>query len=631
MTDPAGWRPSIGAWIDGRGVRFRVWAPASREVSVRIATPPARTVTLDPEIGGWFAGFVDDVSAGARYRFELDGTHVWPDPASRWQPDGVHGPSAVVDPGEYRWHSGAWTPPPLEALVIYELHVGTFTPQGTFASAAGRLGQLAELGVTAVELMPVSAFPGTRNWGYDGAALFAPAAAYGTPDELRHFVDEAHRLGLAVIADVVYNHFGPDGAYAAACSPRFFSDRHTSPWGAGINLDGPDSDSVRRFFIEHAIAWIHEFRFDGLRLDATHALIDERPVHFVSELRAAVRSAVRDRDVLLVAEDHRNLRVMMDPPERGGWGLDGVWADDFHHVARRLAAGDEEGYYRDYAGTTREMARTLRDGWLYQGEPSVHEGGPRGTSPAGLSLSRFVICLQNHDQVGNRAFGERLHHQVAPEVFRALTAVLLLAPETPLLFMGQEWAATSPFLYFTDHQNALGRLVSEGRRSEFRHFRAFADPATRDTIPDPQAEETFLRSRLDWGERTHPLHAGVVTLHHDLLALRRTLVADEVSGLEGQDRIAAIDRDGVMLRRRVRDGGELVLVARFRDAGRLVVPDGPATWRVVLDTEAAAYTGEPRPPRIDVRGALAVEFSRPGAVVFLSRAEGVERGDGRPA
>jgi maltooligosyltrehalose trehalohydrolase len=613
-----GWRASIGAWVDGEATQFRVWAPESRHVAARILTEPARVVELVPEADGWFSGRAEGVGEGARYQYVLDHEHAWPDPASRWQPDGVHGPSAVVDPGAFSWRSSAWTPPAIEALVIYELHVGAFTPQGTFAAAAARLGWLAELGVTAVELMPVSAFPGTRNWGYDGAALFAPAAAYGTPDDLRRFVDEAHRMGLAVIADVVYNHFGPDGAYAAACSPRFFSTRHQSPWGAGMNLDGPGSESVRRFFIEHAVAWIHEYRFDGLRLDATHALIDESPTHFVAELCATVRAAVTDRPVLLMAEDHRNLRVMIEPAERGGWGLDGVWADDFHHIARRMTAGDDEGYYRDFAGTTAELATALRDGWLFQGGPSIHEAGPRGTSSAGLALSRFVICLQNHDQIGNRAHGERLHHQIAPEVYRALSAVLLLAPETPLLFMGQEWAASSPFQYFTDHGEALGRLVSEGRRGEFRHFRAFSDEALRAAVPDPQAIETFTRSRLQWDERAAPAHAGVAALYRDLLAIRRTLASDEVSGMESAHGVAAmIDRDGVSLRRRRRDGGEVVLVARFRGAGRQVVNDpDPRAWRVALHTESADYAQGARTPRIDVAGALAVDFERPGAVVF---------------
>jgi maltooligosyltrehalose trehalohydrolase len=624
MADGAGWRPSIGAWIDHDGACFRVWAPETRHAAVRILTGPERTVPLQPEADGWFSGRVDACGVGTRYQYVLDDAEVWPDPASRWQPDGVHGPSAIVDPGAFAWQSSAWTPPSIDELVIYELHVGTFTPQGTFASAAARLGWLAELGITAVELMPVAAFPGTRNWGYDGAALFAPAGAYGTPDDLRRFVDDAHRLDIAVIADVVYNHFGPDGAYAAACSPRFFSTRHESPWGAGINLDGPDSASVRRFFIEHAIAWVHEFRFDGLRLDATHALVDDSPVHFVSELRAAVRAAVPEREVLLIAEDPRNLRVTIDPPAQGGWGLDAVWADDFHHVARRLSGGRDEGYYRDFAGTTNELARTLRDGWLYQGEWSAHEGGPRGTSTAGLPLTRFVICLQNHDQIGNRALGERLHHEVAPEVCRALTAVLLLAPETPLLFMGQEWAATSPFLYFTDHAEALGRLVSEGRRAEFRDFSAFADPAARERIPDPQAPDTFARSRLEWDERARPAHAVVVALHRDLLALRRTLASDEVSGLDGARRVAAIDKDGVMLRRRRRAGGEVVLIARLRGAGRHAVADvEPGHWHVVFDTETPGYAADARPSRIDVTGGLAVEFARPGAVVFAR--EGVGR------
>ncbi len=631
------WRPSLGTWLDGDEGVVRVWAPTAKRVALRPAdfqssqiskrglTPvgltgvAAQDVGLAREEGGYFSGRAPWLRAGVRYWLVLDDTQVFPDPASRFQPDGVHGPSEVIDPGAFTWRTHAWRPQPLDELAIYELHVGTFTPEGTFAAAADRLPALAELGVTAVELMPVAAFPGRRNWGYDPAAQFAPADVYGRPDDLRRLVDRAHALGMSVLLDVVYNHFGPDGAYAAAFSPLFFSDRHQSPWGAGINLDGPGSRDVRGFFIENTLHWLIEYRFDGLRLDATHALVDDSPEHFLAELARVVRAAIVDRDVLLIAEDNRNLRTIVEPRSAGGWELDADWADDFHHIVRRLIAGDDESYYRDFAGTTDELASTLRDGWRFRGEHSIHAEGPRGSDPTGLPLPSFVICSQNHDQVGNRAYGERLHHQVDTAVYRAVTMVLLLAPETPLLFMGQEWAATTPFLFFVDHAGDLVRAVREGRRQEFRHFRAFADAAARERIPDPQDPATFERSRLIWEERDRQPHAGVLALHRRALALRPTLVPAGRSGSLDRRVIDAIDRESVFMRRHRRDGTELLLIARVSGAGPVRVPDPPTDTSptIVLDSESPDFSVDPQPAHVSHDdGTLVVDFTRPGAVVL---------------
>ena len=410
------------------------------------------------------------------------------------------------------------------ATVFYELHVGTFTPEGTFRGVLERLPYLKNLGITAIELMPVADFPGNRNWGYDGVALFAPARCYGEPGDLRALVDAAHQHGLAVYLDVVYNHLGPDGAYANVFSPHYFTDRHQSPWGSGVNLDGPHSAEVRRFFIENALHWVHEYHIDGLRLDATHAMQDDSPVHFLAELTTTVREQ-SGRPVLFVAEDHRNLARMLRPVAAGGWGIDAVWADDFHHQARVHVAHDHEGYYADFTGRAEDLATTLRQGWFFSGQHSTFLGGPRGSDPSGLSPKQFVVCIQNHDQIGNRADGARLHHEVDEGTFRALSTLLLLLPQTPLLFMGQEWAASSPFLFFTDHADDLGRKVTEGRRQEFSAFAAFADPARRAAIPDPQDPRTFARSRLQWDEAERDPHARMRRLYQRLLEIRHATPA----------------------------------------------------------------------------------------------------------
>ncbi len=654
------WRPSLGAWLEGDAGMVRVWAPTAKSVALRPAdfhsvfhssqissrglTPDGAPGNLTPDVAlvrdndGYFSGRASWLRAGVRYWLVLDETQVFPDPASRFQPDGVHGPSEVVDPNAFDWRTEAWRGRSLDELVIYELHIGTFTPEGTFAAAADRLPALAELGVTAVELMPVAAFPGKRNWGYDPAAQFAPSEAYGRPDDLRRLVDRAHALGMSVLLDVVYNHFGPDGAYAAAFSPLFFSDRHQSPWGAGINLDGPGSKDVRAFFIENALHWLIEYRIDGLRLDATHALVDDSPEHFLAELARVMHHTIVDREVLLIAEDNRNLRTIVDSPADGGWGLDATWADDFHHIARRLTAGDDESYFRDFVGTTEELACTLRDGWLFRGEHSMHADAPRGSDPTGLPLPSFVICLQNHDQVGNRAHGDRLHHDINPAVYRALTMVLLMAPETPLLFMGQEWAASAPFLYFVDHAGDLARAVREGRRQEFGQFRAFADAAARERIPDPQDPATFERSRLMWNERDRQPHAGILALYHQALELRQTLAPAGQSGSLDRQTIDAIDRDSIFMRRQQRDGAELLVVARLSGAGPVhdaaggaEAPPLPETMPVgdpgrggalappetVLDSESHDFVTDPQPAHISREGGdVVVDFARPGAVVI---------------
>ncbi len=578
-----------------------------------------------------FAGWVAGVAPGDRYRYCLDGGPLYPDPASRYQPEGVHGPSEVVDPCAFAWSDLDWRGIPLEELILYELHVGTFSACGTFAGVQERLDYLRELGITAIELMPVADFPGRWNWGYDGVCLYAPARAYGHPDDLRRLVNAAHRAGLAVILDVVYNHLGPDGNYLGVYSPFYFSKRHKTAWGAAINFDGEHCEQVRRFFIENALHWVHEYHVDGFRFDATHAIFDDSPRHILAELSTAVRApspltplplggeGKRIRRVLCIAEDHRNLAHMLKPECQGGWGLDAVWSDGFHHQVRRALAGDHESYYRDYTGKSEDLATTICKGWFYCGQFSQHHGGPLGTDPAGLAPAQFVYCIQNHDQIGNRALGERLAHQIDAASYRAATALLLCCPQTPLLFMGQEWAASSPFLYFTDHHEKLGKLVTEGRRAEFRDFAAFTNPEARARIPDPQAPSTFAASKLRWEERDEPEHTSIQRLYEALLRLLRSEPA-----LRGQDfEVSALNERVILLKRTAKSGPAVLVVVNLKGNATAVLTGHPflatperQNWEVLLDTEDSRFADHPQPAGVQLAdGGLVIQFKRPQALV----------------
>ena len=608
-------QPYFGALASHDGTRFRVWAPAAQRLDVLIlgeGSPAAHAMERDAS--GMFSTWVPRVGAGTLYRYRVDNGDALPDPASRFQPEGVHGPSMVVDPSSFAWTDADWRGLDGCELVIYELHVGTFTREGTFAGARARLDALADLGVTAIELMPVAEFAGRHNWGYDGVDLFAPSHNYGTPDDLRRLVDAAHRRGLGVILDVVYNHFGPSGAYIHQLSPHVMTDRYVTPWGAGVNLDGPHSEVVRRFFVENALHWVHEYHVDGLRLDATHTLRDDSDTHFLAELTATVHASTPGRRVLVFAEDERNDATLVRGCDCGGYGLDGVWADDFHHQVRRAVAGDHEGYFESFTGRVDDIARTLRGGWFFTGQFCAHAGKPRGTDPCGVPLRRFVTCLQNHDQVGNRAFGERLHHQIDPAVYRAVSALLLLAPETPLMFMGQEWAASTPFQFFTDHDPELGAAVTEGRRTEFAAFSAFADPASRSRIPDPQDASTVEASTLNWDVRGEPAHARVLRLYRALLHLRRSIVCADGAHAD----IRALDDDTLSLAWST--GGDqpsALVVVRLRGAGRVgldsAVDDLDRSWRVALTTEDEPFAACGKPPVLHARE---VEFARASAIVM---------------
>ncbi|HXW08426.1 MAG TPA: malto-oligosyltrehalose trehalohydrolase [Vicinamibacterales bacterium] len=623
---------TFGVLPDARGATFRLLTAGRRAASLVLHSGTARgRYVMPPPCEGVSELWIEGAAAGDRYGYRLDSGPPRPDPASRFQPEGVHGPSQIVDPAAFSWSDRAWRGPSLCDLIVYELHVGTFTTQGSFIGVRDRLEHLRDLGVTAVELMPVADFAGSRSWGYDGVALYAPSRAYGTPDALRALVDRAHALGLAVILDVVYNHLGPEGAYLPEFNPGHLTDRHTTPWGRAVNLDGPDADLVRRFLIDNAVHWIREYHVDGLRLDATHALVDGGPVHFVRELAEQVRSA--HRPVFVHAEDHRNLTAIVSSAG-DGWALDGIWADDFHHAVRTLVCGDSHGYYADFSGTTGELARTLRQGWLYTGEHSHHLDMARGSDPSGVPMFRFVVCAQNHDQIGNRAFGERLHHQVDAATWRAVSTILLTAPMTPLLFMGQEWAASTPFQFFTDLEPALGPLVTAGRRREFRDFPAFQLEEARQRIPDPQAESTFAASRLRWEERAEPRHAAVLALYRALLRLRRSTPALSGSTALTGEAVAPDDRSLVV--RRAWGPETWWIVAGLRDAaevtlrGVAVSPDARARWELVLTTEDARFAADPVPAVVDLASGPAVRFERPGAVILRSALTGASGGGREP-
>ena len=504
-----------GAEVTESGVHYRVWAPKAERVLVRITTNDgaARELPLTQEGSGYHSALDGQGIAGDRYLFDLGGDVPFPCPASRHQAAGISGPSEVIDPKAFAWTDAAWTRPAFRDLVIYELHVGTFTPEGTFSAVIDRLPYLRDLGVSAIELMPLADFPGEHNWGYDGVRLYAPARVYGHPDDLRVLVDAAHAQGLAVILDVVYNHFGPDGNFLGQFSPDYFEDRHHTPWGEALNFSR--SVEVRDYYGANLTYWMDEFHFDGFRLDATHTIFDDSKGHILAEMGRIVH----ERGGYIIAEDERNDAKLISPLGEDGFGLDAVWADDFHHSVE-VALIDASMYADEFSSELRELVSVLQNGWVHP--PHFSAGTTRrNTACAHLPPERFIFCISNHDQAGNRAFGERLNHFVSPETYRAASALLCLIPYTPLIFMGQEWGASTPFLYFTDHDPELGRLIEEGRRSEIQRFPIFKKALVVRDLPSPQARETFEQSKLRWEESEHEGHGACLRLYREALRLRR--------------------------------------------------------------------------------------------------------------
>lgn len=515
----------FGPLVTEQGTLFRLWAPKADVVRLEVDGADAGPMARTPD--GWHR-LAHPAGHGSRYRFVLPGGLKVPDPASRFQPEGVHGPSQVVAP--LPPPATTWQGRPWEEVVLYELHIGTFTPEGTFGAAMAHLPHLADLGVTAIEIMPVAAFPGDRNWGYDGVLPFAPAASYGRPEDLRALVDAAHDLGIAVLLDVVYNHFGPEGNYLPLYAP-LFNEAHETPWGAAVNFDAEGRHEVRAFAVENALFWLEHYGFDGLRLDAVHEIRDHSPNHILAEIAAAAARLPAGRPLHLIVENEDNEPAWLRRDYRAQWN------DDVHHGLHVAVTGEDEGYYGDYAGRADRLARALAEGFAFQGEPMPYRGSARGAPCRDLSPTAFVAFLQNHDQIGNRAFGDRIHHGADAAAVRAATAAFLLCPQIPLLFQGEEWGAGTPFQFFCDLGDDLKDAVRDGRRAEFKRFSAFADPERRATIPDPTARETFLASKLDWSELSRAPHAETLAWYRRILAVRRERVVPLLAAMaagEGQ-------------------------------------------------------------------------------------------------
>ena len=593
-------RFSVGAEPGADGTHFRVWAPACRRASVVVRDLDGEgeqgSHPLEREPSGHFSGLVSGLRAGALYGFRFDDDpKVYPDPASRFQPRGPHGPSQVIAPDAYRFRCTDFAGPPDRGQVLYELHVGTFTPGGTYAAAARELAELAKLGVTTLELMPLAEFPGEFGWGYDGVDLWAPYHGYGSPEELKAFIDTAHEHGLSVILDVVYNHFGPAGCYIERFAPHFFTTRYENEWGKAIDFDGPNAAGVREFFVDNARYWIEEYRFDGLRLDATQQIFDASERHVLGDVTTAVRKSAEaaGRRVFVAAENEsQDARVFLDSV-RGGFGCDAAWNDDFHHAARVALTGRREAYYRDYTGTPQQLISALLRGYLFQGQHYYQQGKRRGSPALDVGAHRFLSYLENHDQVANSLDGKRLTALTSPALLRAVTALWLLAPATPLLFQGQEFGTSARFLFFADHDAELAPLVQRGRGEFLAQFASIhADLGI--TLDAPHARSTFEACKLDFSERER--HAGTYRLYQDLLALRRD---DPAFAEQRADRVAAacLDERVFLLRFASTEGDRLVVVNLGADleldpaAEPLLAPPSDATWALVLASEDVKYGG----------------------------------------
>jgi len=547
----------LGAQVVETGVQFRLWAPKAHRIEVVFGSGNTQSLRRDDETG-YFTAIISEASPGMTYRYRVDGKHDFPDPCSRFQPEGPHGPSQIVDSSAYRWRERDWPGVRMAGQVIYELHIGAFTEEGTFDAAVRELDALKRLGITLLEIMPIAEFPGRWNWGYDGVCLFAPSHRYGDYDALKRFVDAAHETGLGVIVDVVYNHFGPDGNYTSVFSDDYVTDRYPNEWGQALNFDGPGSEGMREFVVQNACYWIEEFHLDGLRIDATHAVHDASDHHILGELAAQARRAAGRRTIVLIAENESQDIRALRPVGKGGWGLDAVWCEDFHHVSRVAATGRSEAYYTDYRGTPQEFISSLKRGFLYQGQRYHWQRKARGTVVDQEPAGSFVFYIQNHDQIGNTLTGNRLHTLTSPGKYRVLSAVTLLAPQTPMLFMGQEYGASTPFLYFVDFgDHEIGPKVKQGRQEFLSQFPSYASDEAKKSMFDPNDLMTFERSKLDRGERS--THGPLYRLYRDLLRLRRE---DLVFSAQSRGRI-----DGAVL------GLHAFVIRYFEETGydRLVV------------------------------------------------------------
>jgi maltooligosyltrehalose trehalohydrolase len=616
-------RLPVGAEVVPGGVHFRVWAPKRK--TIRVSLPAERvTFPLPADADGYFAGLVPQARAGTSYGFLLDGDEkLYPDPASRFQPEGVHGPSQVIDPSTFKWTDANWPGVGPAGVVLYEMHVGTFTREGTWLAAIEQLPALAELGVNCLEVMPVCDFAGEFGWGYDGVDFFAPTRLYGTPDDFRAFVDRAHALSVGVILDVVYNHFGPDGNYLFAFSDDYTSKRHKTDWGGGVNFDGPNSKPVREFFLANARYWVEEFHVDGYRYDATQAIVDDSPVHILAEISDTVRKAAGNRKTYLVNENEPQHTRIIRPIHAGGYGMDALWNDDFHHSAMVAITGRNEAYYTDHLGSTQEFISAAKWGYLFQGQRYKWQKKRRGTPALDLPPTAFVNFIQNHDQIANSGLGLRVCEVTSMAHLRAMTALLLLSPQTPMLFQGQEFAASSPFYYFADHKGELRELVCKGRAREMSQFPSLATREVQERLPNPCDEQTFLRCKIDHGERERGHHALVHALHRDLLRLRREEPVLRRVQRRGDVDGAVLSPAAFVLRYFGQDGDDRLLVVNFGTDLTLAIAPEPLLapplnqrWSVVWSSEHPKYGGAGTPaPDTECEGwflpARSATFLRP--------------------
>ena len=588
----------VGAEVVPDGVHFRVWAPRCKKVSVHLeGAPQSQGITLEREEEGYFSGTCPGAREGTRYRFRLDDKQSYPDPASRFQPEGPHGPSQVVDPEGFAWSDAGWPGLEPHGHVIYEMHLGTYTMEGNWKAAEEQLPALKELGVTLIEVMPVADFPGRFGWGYDGVNHFAPTRLYGKPDDMRRFVNRAHELGLGVLLDVVYNHFGPEGNYLAQFSEFYYGEKE-SEWGKMINFDGKHREPVREFFIANACYWIDEFHLDGLRFDATQAIVDGSEVHILGDITAAARTAAKGRNLLLVAENESQDIRCMRPREEGGFGMDGVWNDDFHHSAHVALTGYHDAYYSEYFGSPQEMISCAKWSYLYQGQYYFWQGKRRGSPTLGNSPHRYITYLQNHDQIGNSAWGIRIDKLTNPAALRSMTALLLLLPQTPMIFQGQEFAASSPFLYFADLSPEISNQVHQGRIDFLKQFTNIDSPEIIDAIDKPYELDTFQQSRLDLKERER--HGKIYALYRDLIRLRRedpVFSRGYACHIEG----AVLGQAGFLLRYFLEDQQRLLLVNLGRELHLVPIPEpmlAPPSrcgWEILWSSEKIEFGGSGTP------------------------------------
>jgi malto-oligosyltrehalose trehalohydrolase len=574
-------RHPYGAEILADGVSFRFWAPACDHVELELSDE-AETVPMLRTEGGWHELIAKKAVAGSRYRFVLPSGLRVPDPASFCQPEDVHGRSEVVDIRSLRRSTSNWSGRPWAEAVLYELHIGTFSPEGTFQGAIGKLGHLEELGITAIEIMPIADFPGRRNWGYDGVLPFAPDSSYGRPEDFTALIEAAHERGMMVILDVVYNHFGPDGNYLPVYAPQFFTDRHKTPWGPAINFDGEGSRHVRDFIVQNALHWITNFNLDGLRLDAVHAIVDESPVHILQELAVSVREACPGRKVHLILENEDNEAHLL---ERNAANeprfYTAQWNDDVHHSLHTAITGEGGGYYGEYYADPKKLARSIAEGFAFQGEVMAYRGAARGEPSSHLPPSAFVAFIQNHDQIGNRAFGDRIGATARVEALRAGAAVYLLLPQTPLIFMGEEWNCRSPFPFFCDFGDQLADAVRNGRREEFARFPEFQNPEQREQIPDPQDDATFASAKLCWDEAEGPEQRKWLEWYRRILAARQRSIVPVIPEIDEGARFQMLGPGAMIARWSLRRGNELVVAANLSGTPRagFPVPNRPPIWQ----------------------------------------------------